>query len=295
MEPVTPASSLEYRSIIPTDQEASDFQWFNVCAWDPTARFCVADGALVLDFADYHDPLNRFLTFCGGSDVDSIAAQLLTASSELGVEPFLRLIPESVASKLSPTQFAVQEDPNNRDYVYSTSLTASADRPAYRRFRRTARKIERDFEGRLQFAQLSPVLEFRTQVLAITADWVSARGHDPIALDEYTAISRFFDILEVSGEPQGLVSTGLLCDSELVAFSIDEIISEVLAVGHFGHASRSVPNGSTYLHWKMMSHLESLGVLWLNNGPDLGHDGLRKHKEILQPERFVRKFVVSWA
>jgi hypothetical protein len=152
--------------------------------------------------------------------------------------------------------------------------------------------IETAFED-CDVVRLAPLEDCEEQVIEITKNWVLERNEDRAALDELAAVRRLFDLVKRIGEWPALEATGLRFEGRLIAYSIDEILKPTYALGHFGHAARDVPNASTYLHWRVVSSLHDRGVLWLNNEQDLGHPGLRAHKSMLHPARYVRKFTVS--
>jgi hypothetical protein len=281
-----------YNSALPAHEEASDFQWFSLRSWIPSARCSLFGDSFVIDFADYHDSDRRFLSFSGGMNPDEVAHSLLDWSLDAGYGSTLELVPESVALKLSDS-FVIHEDHENHDYLYSSSMTSEAVHPRYKRFRRVRSSIERNFGPRVRFVALLPLSNYMTRIVEITEKWASDQGYDVDAVDELEAVGRFLGVVREEGEPDTIRASGLLLDDELVAYSIDEVIRASFAVGHFGHAVRSIPNGSTYLHWKVLDSLNRAGVQWLNDEQDLGQPGLRTHKTMLQPERMVRKFRVS--
>ena len=90
-----------------------------------------------------------------------------------------------------------------------------------------------------------------------------------------------------------LITSVLRLRDELVAFSIDEIVANDFAIGHFGNARRSVPKSSIYLHIHVLRILNKRGVHWLNDEQDLGYQGLRYHKLLREPARFIKKYSIA--
>ena len=285
----------EFIASLPVAEEASDFQWLSLRSWNPVAQLSTLDGALVVEFQDYHDPGRSFFSFSGGACSAHVAGTLLSRSEELNRIPALRLVPESVVRALPNSKFTCVEDTSNHDYLYSTHATKSAEGADYQRFRRVSNTIERKFGDSIRVVNLAAEGNYSHEVLAMAATWLEEREFSSDAVDEVAALTRCLEVVGTHEAPPGLVVSGLRLDGRLIAFSIDEIVSDSLAIGHFGHASRSVPDSSTFLHRGVMRTLADAGVKWLNDEQDLGHEGLRRHKMLNNPERFVRKFDVQRA
>lgn len=98
----------------------SDFNFISMYCWDKgDIALSLLEGNLVVQFNDYADPKKTFLSFLGIEKPNDIANRLLDYSSKkLGVET-LSLIPQATAKKLDPALFAIEEDENQHDYVYS--------------------------------------------------------------------------------------------------------------------------------------------------------------------------------
>lgn len=285
----------EFVASLPVEEEASDFQWLSLRSWNPVARLSTLEGALVVEFRDYHDPGRSFFSFSGGDRPGHVATTLLSRSEDFDPITRLRLVPESVVRALPDSKFTCVEDSANHDYVYSTYATTAAAGSNYQRLRRVSNAIERKFGDSIQVVDLAAVGDYSHQVLAVATAWLEECEFSPDAVDEVAALTRCLGILDTDEAPPGLAVTGLYLEGQLVAFSIDEILSDSLAIGHFGHASRSVPDSSTFLHRQVAKILAQAGVEWLNDEQDLGNEGLRRHKILNNPERFVRKYDVQLA
>ncbi len=285
----------EFDAVLRVGEEASDFQWLSLRCWNPRARLSTLGGALVVDFQDYHNPERRFYSFSGGDNPELIATSLLSRSEELGRAPVLRLVPESVARSLPSSVFAFTEDFANHDYVYSTHATKSAQGRDFQRLRRVTSTMERKFGDSVQVVNHTTVLDCSSEILVMAEEFLEERGYAADAVDEVAALTRCIEFLATDQAPEGVMISGLYLDTRLIAFSIDEVLSHSLAIGHFGHASRVVTDASSFLHRAVAIRLSDAGVEWLNDEQDLGHAGLRRHKKLNNPGRFVRKFDVALA
>jgi hypothetical protein len=310
-------SRQDYEAVLPTGEESSTVQWLHLKSWVPSARVSVFNRALVIEIRDYENPSSSCFTFCGGDDPAEVAWTLLHDLRMDKATTCLRLIPQSVVDALPAYWFECREDIDNNDYVYSTHATKQAEGRNFRRLRGILNTLDRKYGKALRAVSLPINGDTLRDMIEVGIRWLeeSPYGIDPSGVDtthsidpsyidyrssigpigavySIAALRRCLESLESDPPAPGVLASGVYLEDQLVAFSIDEILTPSLAIGHFGYASHSVPGLSDLLHYQVVSTLSDMGVDWLNNEEDQGHLGLRRHKELQRPERFVRKYDV---
>jgi hypothetical protein len=107
--------------------------------------------------------------------------------------------------------------------------------------------------------------------------------------NELLALRRIFSI----PEDGGLISFGVYSGDELLGFSINQLLPNSYAIGHFWKADHEFPGIYPYMLRESCRHLDAIQTLYFNIEQDLGKTGLANAKRLYRPCRLLRKFIIS--
>lgn len=275
---------------------SSDFNFTSLWTWDTTSRRMLSalNGNLVVLFTDYSSDA-PFLSFLGVERPDHTALTLLRYAREAGIEPVLRLVPETSATGLMQSPFmVVTEDRDNFDYVYALSDLVTFPGPAFVQRRYKAGRFRREHPtAHVTLLDLHQP-EVQGQVLDVVRTWESNKIEDGKTYDlchEEQAIRRL--LATVTHHP--VVLTGVVLDSELIGFSIDEVLPSDYAITHFWKADARFNGVFDFLKQEKSRHLQTLGASHLNFEQDLGVESMRRSKTSFRPTGFLKKYSVRLA
>jgi len=99
-------------------------------------------------------------------------------------------------------------------------------------------------------------------------------------------------LLQISNY-EHLVVIGIFEGQQMLAFSIDEILSDNYCIGHFWKADTKCTGIYDVLLQEKSLHFKSLGCTLLNYEQDLGIEGLRKSKMDYRSVNFLKKYRIS--
>src|ERR1035437_4583862 len=89
----------------------SDFNFAGTWSWDIRGQMKISqlNGNYVIRFIDYLTG-GPFYTFLGNKSVNDTAKKILDLSTEEGLRPQLKMVPEDSLKNLDLTKFKIQED-----------------------------------------------------------------------------------------------------------------------------------------------------------------------------------------
>lgn len=270
----------------------SDYNFNSLWAWDTTGelRFSDLNGNLVVRMPDYltGEPV---LSFIGVEKLNETVSTLLDYSEKRGSEAELMLVPEVAANKLTSKKLSVNEDRTHFDYVFSTKKLAELKGRSFKAKRHLANKFINEHPGAV--FKTSPVSdpESYRQILEVLKAWEGKRGKKDDVKLENKAIRRTLKLSKL--DKNELLLSGVYLDSTLLAFSIDEILSNGYAISHFYKIKSEFKGASEYLNQKTAEFLNNNGVELWNWEQDLGLDGLRRSKMSYRPVQFLKKYRIK--
>jgi uncharacterized protein len=267
----------------------SDFNFTSLYAWNIDGQLKVArlNGNLVVLFCDYLTE-KPFLSFLGHNNASETACSLIGYSQRHFNEPSLKLVPECVTQLLCSKSFAISEDRDSFDYIYSTSDFCELPQwPAKYRASQQLRvflKIYTDYAFKCFRAK-----EIDANILLeLYAQWAFQRNINHIDTNEYRAFERLMNancnslcslIIYVAGKPKGFV--------------VFEILRDSFSINHFSKADISIKGVYEALNWHTAQFLSKLRIAYINFEQDLGIETLRQSKEKYKLHGFMKKFIVG--
>ena len=294
---LTAAHQAELQQLVGRNHLYSDYNFISLWSWDHQAQLqlCLLNDNLVIRFQDYLNPTDYFYSFLGMQATDETARTLLQRSQQEGIQQ-LRLIPQFVIENLEqPADFIITEDRDSFDYIIAVgdaiTLNGYSDSK-----KRALHKIQREHGHHLKVQELDIRHDSTVeQILRLFDKW-SAQSNTTTAYkeNELNAIKKLVKGTTLV-DTANLHVLGLFIDGQLSAFSINEVLADGFAMGHFKKAVRDYKGLGVALDHYTAKSLAARGVTHVNHEQDMGLEGLRRSKLGSNPVYFLKKYTLSLA
>jgi hypothetical protein len=271
----------------------SDFNFVSLWCWDTdgACQLSRLNDNLVIKLKDYGTD-EVFLTFLGTQSVKETASLLLAYAERQGIPLELRLIPEAAVTEALRESLFVEEDPGSFDYVLSVQEWTDMRGGRFRNKRNAVNALERRYFPEFRVLDLES-RRVQQDIIRVFLLWSDKRQRFGLGetRNELLALRRIFSIPAYSG----LVSFGVYSGDELLGFSINQLLPNNYAIGHFWKADHEFPGIYPFMLRESCRHLDSLNTLYFNIEQDLGKSGLANAKRLYRPCRLLRKYLVTGA
>lgn len=266
----------------------SDFNFTSLLAWDTngSTELSILNNNLVIKLPDYTTgkPIYSIL---GDNLIDESINTLLENTSEL------HLVPEIVIDQINnKKRFKIKQDRDNFDYVYRVNQLAKMAGKEYKKKRNKANTFVKDQSDiELTVKSHSKVNDLiAKEILALDKTW-SLQTKQP-AKDAKFERQAIENILNNFSKLKCFVTT-IHANENLVAFSINEILSSEYAICHFEKALK-VHHQHIYafLAREVAKEIHGKGCQLVNWEQDLGIAGIRKSKMSYSPKKMLKKYTV---
>jgi hypothetical protein len=279
----------------------SDFNATSLWSWSSSTPegFLVArlGDNLIVEFGGYLSG-DRFVSFLGTDCVDDVAAELVDYAARSGLAPSLHLVPEVAASRLSPSRWLAQEDPDAFDYIYDLGQLSAVTGDEYRTARRCVHRFERTWlpATKVEWVTADDLPHVADEVLGLFDSWrtrhsqgAASSGGERLALAQLLGTA---PAAAVSLEP---LSALCFVDGELTAAWLVEATSSSYLCAHFQKVARCEAGRDLdmWINIEQARRGREAGFEELNAEQDLGLPGLRDAKRRLRPVRMLRKYTVT--
>jgi len=269
----------------------SDFNFTSLWAWDMSDERMISElnGNLVVRFTDYHTH-EPFFSFLGTNEPEQTAHELIRFAEESGISPMLRLIP-SESITLGDPMLSVREDRDNFDYIFSTAELSELRGARLKTQRHLVTRFLREHSGvtfRVEDVRSS---HFHSGIIEVLHIW---KQNKELTFKEYSLESEASAInrLLQSGDTDQIVTSSVVLDGRMVAFSIDELLPNGYAISHFAKADTCCVGVLDFITMSVANHLLEVGARLWNWEQDLGISGLRVSKEQYRPINFLKKDII---
>ncbi len=293
-KPIDLSDRLAVEQMIDGFPPFADFNFVELWCWNRGEKGGIAqlDGNLVVRWEDVITG-ELFLSFIGTNRVERTASRLLEYARERGIEPRLQAIPDVVFSDDSPmgSQLVVEEDHVNSDYLLSVDEWAEMRGKKFKNKRNVMNGLIRDHNPELRLLDLEDAA-VRGQIIELCHRWAAQRGR---AVEETAAEFEAIESLLVLAQELKLDRLrvfGAYVGEKMIGFSVNEILPDGYALGHFAKSDFDYPGVFQFILHGACQHLREHGVRSLNVEADLGDPGLAEAKHLMNPEGRLRKFVI---
>lgn len=278
-----------------------DYTFVNIYAWQPIYQttWAEVEGALVVRFV-LDDEAGYMIV--GAEDYGRVLTALSVEARQRGerlrlvgmssddAEQFARWAEETGGAE----HFAVCDNPDYRDYIYSVEDLSTLTGRKYQPKRNHINKFESKYA--YEFRELTPqyfqeclCLECRWQLRKAVMDNPDmANEHECKDTAEKTAIRRAFDAYEELGLYGGV----LLVDGYVAAFTYGSAISEDTFCTHIEKADATLDGIFPMINRSFARALQQKGFRYVNREEDMGLAGLRRSKHSFHPVRLQEKIGV---
>ncbi len=278
-----------------------DYTFVNIYAWQPIyhTTWAEVEGALVVRFVLDDEPAYMIV---GAEDYGRVLTILYEEARQTGNR--LRLVGMSsddaaqfarwAEETCGAERFAVCDNPDYRDYIYSVEDLSTLAGRKYQPKRNHINKFESKYEYEFreltsQYFQECLCLECRWQLRkAVMENPNMAKEHECKDTDEKTAIRRAFDAYEELGLYGGV----LLVDGHVAAFTYGSVMSEDTFCTHIEKADATLDGIFPMINRSFARALAERGFRYVNREEDMGLAGLRRSKHSFYPVRLQEKIGV---
>ena len=275
----------------------ADFNFVELFCWNRGEQSGISklDGNLVVRWEDCVTG-DLFLSFLGTNKVSRTASKLIAYAKERGIEPRLQAIPDVVLEQGEEfgDHLEVSEDIQNSDYLLSVEEWAELAGSRFKNKRNAINKLERNHAPELRLLDLK-LDSTRSDMVKLCRLWAEQRGRSTAETrPEFDAINNFLTLGKESSLDR-LRVFGAYIDGQLVGFSVNEILPNGYALGHFAKADYRFDGVYPFMLRGVCRHLRECGVALLNIEADLGDAGLAEAKSHCHPQGRLRKYVIAEA
>ncbi|MFA5776355.1 MAG: phosphatidylglycerol lysyltransferase domain-containing protein [Patescibacteria group bacterium] len=273
-------------------QKYSDYNFFSMITYDVNnnMQLSILNDNLIVKFYDYIT-LKPFYSFLGVNKVEETIETLLKKSSEEGLEPTLKLIPEiSIAKSMEKPGkcYTLAEDEDNFDYICSIKKLSELKGSNYNSQRNMINRLLKDSPN-INYKTTKNLADLKTIILELFDRWEINKANPKEDNEiEHTAIkraieySKYFNLLNIvvydGQKPVGFLISDIFDNYPTLAFCKGDV------------AYRGI---FTYIFHVTAIELEKLGFEETNFEQDLGIPGLRQAKKSWHPIRYLKKYTIK--
>lgn len=270
-----------------TPPETSELTFTNLFMWRHRykPRWTIHADCLVTLFLDSKNIWRSFQPLGHGNVPNALRFVTEYLYDNYGNAAISRVGP-SFAQQYASSQYHIEEDRNNSDYVYLTQelihLPGNKFHKKKNLFNQFVKKYE--FEYKEFDSTLAP------QLLELQENWCELKqcANDESLIDEDHAIYqalKFMDTLKFRG-------AALIVQGRVAAFSFGEMLNPETAVIHIEKGDSSFTGIYAAMN-KLFCENAWSNVTYINREQDLGIEGLRRAKLSYNPHHLVPKFTLS--
>lgn len=270
----------------------SDYNFNSLWSWDTTGsmKFSDLNGNLVVMMPDYLTSKN-ILSYIGIKQPKETVETLLDYSTKKHVATGLTLVPEVAINRLKSNGITIVADRNNFDYLFSTKKLADLNGREFKVKRHLANRFKKQHPEAFFKTEALSEPESYKQVLEVLREWESDKKDKSETRLEHKAIRRILKLAKI--DKNELILSGVYLNDELLAFSIDEMLSNGYGISHFYKIKSRYKGVSEFLNQETAQYLYDNGVELWNWEQDLGIAGLRKSKMSYRPVQFLKKYKIT--
>jgi hypothetical protein len=266
----------------------SDFNFTSLWVWDTDDKrmISILNDNLVVLFTDY-ETCELCLSFLGKNKIKHTINELIEYAQKIGISTTLRYVPEEVIKDLNSMDLLIEEDVHNFDYIFSISDLSEFFGSKYKEKRHLAEKFLRSNPNiSFEFIDIND-LNMKSHIISLFDRWKNKKTHN--FEYEERAIKR---LLQTSKNEHLTVSCMFL-NSEMVGFSVDEILPFKYAISHFFKTDNSYDGINEFFNKKISQYLIIHDIKYWNWEQDLGVENLKKSKMKYNPIDFLKKYKVT--
>lgn len=286
----------EYEGFIKNFYPHGDFTFNNILNWlniDGELGVARCEGNVVLRFDNTFDSFRQSYTVLGNHNPEKTLLTLFDFLRTQGQEPVAKLVPDYFVNAMTNTsKFILEEDWDNTDYIYNVKQVTEMEGPEFRGFRRQINFYLKNYAHDTR-TYLHKLHENPARLKLINAmhrwDKVYDLGNDHERL-EGKSISRALTNHDVAPFESLVIES----ENEIDGFSMFQYPPQRgYAVINYLKCSYEKKALFDFIFYCTVSYLQTQGIKWVNFEQDLGKQGIRFHKQRLNPYTRLIKYTIK--
>ena len=280
------------------DAPYCDFSIDDVMIWhdyNNDLEACELNGNLILRYSSVLDHEETYYVLVGIHKVKDTVNQLLDFLEENNLRPLLHYITHQVAELLKKegaSAILIEEDPENRDYVYNVQDLLGLKGKPYENLRTRINYFTRENQDvGLRRLNLHNEKE-RSAVLDTIISWSNRpkTWHNDPDEWELNVIKRHLQL----ADQLPVHAYGMYVKGDLVNVNVFHLPPHKgwLICNHV-KCDYSYKSIYGYAFYSLFQVAASMGIKWVNFEQDLGIEGLRQIKTLFRPAYFLERYTVS--
>jgi uncharacterized protein len=261
----------------------SDFSVWNMLGWASQLKtsYAFLKRNLVIRSWDCYE--DRYVySLLGVDGVDEALWEVCQITDRL------EFVPEVVVQNIrKPGLFEIEEDRDNHDYILSTKKLIDLSGNKLYSIRAEVSRFpicHPDYAVRiLDFGRAQDTHD----VLKLAQLWCARKGlSDSGIVQGVAGFIEYADCFDT-------VSAGVYLGKQIVAFNMNELVNEDIAITHFAMSDLEYEGSSRFATCAAAKALYQRGYMYLNYEQDVGLPGLRQAKLSYRPVGFLKKYRVG--
>lgn len=276
----------------------SDFSFNNLWVWfgaNNNLAISKFEDFLIIQLGDSFHNGNRSYTLLGKGNPKKVIQRVFRWQKAMLLPQQLVMVPKVAVEYLinHDGDIKVEEDEDNRDYVYDIAKMYECEGKDYVKYRHALHYFAGHYSNDIEIRQIDlSARSNRVKLINSLHSWNNSYNQVNQAQLEGAALDKLLrDCDELP-----VYALGLYIDEKLEAFSLYQLLQEhkpkFAIINHL-----KCNNDYSYIFDLMISkiveQLHGQGIAMINLEQDLGLPGLRTHKERLRPTHYLRRYTVT--
>lgn len=267
----------------------SDFNFLSLWGYYNTSEdIYVSDlnNNLVVKFKD-HSKNTLFYSFLGKNKLVHTISQLLQKATKEGIDTILKFLPEENFSEDLTDKFAIIEDRDNFDYIFSTEELSELKGTRFHNQRHFIGRFLKNHGNSLVKKIDINEKENHNSVIQLFNKWAKDKKksyeetiHELSALERTIKFAKDFDLFSIA----------VFDKTKMIGVMIGDLEHKQYCETHFAKGDSDYIGIFYFLYNQFAKKLNEIGYRYINNEQDLGIAGLRHSKMQWNPIRFLKKY-----
>lgn len=277
-----------FKGYFETEQPViSELTFTDLFVWGDfeTPYWTVIDDSLLIFMGNPGGNISYALPPAGKGDKTQAFRNIVSVMKGESADACIRRVPEGLLKYLEPIEHTRTYDRDNSDYLY---LTEELINMTGKKFHRKKNRLNKFIKNnRYEYRKLDGSMA--DGVFAVQNKWCGIKvcKTSEELVKETASVKK---LLYCFGE-LGLKGGVIAIEGKIEAFIAGELLNRETAVIHAEKADLEIDGIYTAL-LNMFCREEWRGIKYINRGPDLGQEGLRKSKTDMNPAGLVKKYNV---
>jgi hypothetical protein len=278
----------------------SDFSFNNLWVWFNLyhdLEISQHQQNLVLRYRNILEAGKKIYTLLGKQDCQATVEAVFAFQASQSEQQRLAMVPDCVVKDIQKTtldhKILMQEDRANTDYILDVQATAALTGGRFAKLRRETNVFQTTYGNAVSLYKLDMQERANQQLLLDSLRrWQGNKdfAHNDPAHNELKVLRRRFAV--ASKVPTECLA--LAVNNKLVGFALYHFPPQK-GTAIFNHLKGDYDYrfASSFMFYAAFKQVAGQGIVYGNFEQDLGIEGLRRHKEMLQPIGFLKRYELT--